>query len=73
MTLKDKLLIYIYNKTNEIEEENEIMYNQRFSKMDSLDMYELMRRKVYNHAFRTFLNDLLNIILHTNSNDTKRK
>lgn len=30
MTLKDKLLIYIYHKTNEIEEENEIMYNLTF-------------------------------------------
>lgn len=67
MTLKDKLLIYIYNKNTEIERENEIIYNTRFHKMDSLDHYEIMRRIVYNNAWQSFLNDLYKIIFGSNS------
>lgn len=65
LNLKDKLIVYIYNKNNEIEKENEIMYTQvRFHKMDSLDHYEMMRRIVYNHAWQCFLDDLYKIIIN---------
>ena len=73
MTLKDKLLIYINRKNNEIELENEIIYSMKFHKMDSLDHYEVMRRIVYNHAWQTFINDLYKIILGTHNPNIQSK
>lgn len=73
MTLKDKLIVYIYHKGNEIERESELLYDMRFHKMDSLDMYELMRRTVYVSVWRSFLNDLYKIVFNCDLNDTKRK
>lgn len=73
MTLKDKLIIYLYHKGNEIERETELLYDMRFHKMDSLDLYELMRRKVYVSVWQSFLNDLYKIVFTIPMNDTKRK
>ena len=73
MTLKDKLIIYLYHKGNEIERESELLYDMRFHKMDSLDLYELMRRKVYVSVWQSFLNDLYKIVFTSPINDTKLK
>lgn len=63
MTFKDKIMIYIYRKLNELEEEKRaLIEHRRFATMDSLDMYELMRSDIRNEAFHEFINDLFAII-----------
>lgn len=58
MTLKDKLIIYCYHKSNELENEKECLRRQRrFETMDSLDIYENMRADIRVDAFNEFIND----------------
>jgi len=65
MTLRDKLMIYIYRKMNELEEEKESIRNQlRYQPMDSLDMYELMRNDVRISAWNEFIRDLFDIVFN---------
>ena len=65
MTLRDKLIVYIYRKQNELESERELLrFQVRSTPMDSLDMYEAMRSDVRISAWNEFISDLLNIILN---------
>ena len=65
MTLRDKLMIYIYNKNNVLELESEALHNQvRFQPMDSLDHYEVMRDKIRIAAWKEFLDDLYTILIN---------
>lgn len=65
MTLRDKLMIYIYRKMSELENEKDSVRHQlRFQPMDSLDMYELMRNDVRISAWNEFISELFNIIFN---------
>ncbi len=65
MTIKDKIMIYIYHKLNDLEsEKNEINRSLRFQPMDSLDMYELMRSEIRISAWNEFVNDIYKIIIN---------
>ena len=65
MTLRDKLMIYIYNKNDVLELESESLHNQvRFQPMDSLDHYEVMRDKIRISAWKEFLDDLYAILIN---------
>lgn len=65
MTLRDKLMVYIYRKMSDLENEKESVRHQlRFQPMDSLDMYELMRNDVRISAWNEFLDDLFSIVLN---------
>ena len=65
MTLRDKLMVYIYRKMSDLENEKESVRHQlRFQPMDSLDMYELMRNDVRISAWNEFLGDLFSIVLN---------
>lgn len=65
MKIKDKLIIYIYRKGNEIEQSlEEINHQVRFQPMDSLDLYEIMHRKVYLTAWKEFIDDLFKIVIN---------
>lgn len=47
MTLKDKMILYVYHKGNELENEKETLNSQRrYQIMDTLDMYENMRSEI---------------------------
>ena len=65
MTVKDKIMIYLYRKLNDLEnEKNSINYSLRFQPMDSLDMYELMRNEVRISAWNEFVDDIYKIIIN---------
>ncbi len=65
MTLRDKMMIYIYNKNNLLENESEALKNQiRIQPMDSLDHYEVMRDKIRISAWKEFLDELYAILIN---------
>lgn len=69
MTLKDKIILYVYNKGNELEnEKDELKAQRRYQIMDSLDIYENMLAEIRVNAFNEFVQDLFKIIMYC---DTK--
>lgn len=64
MTFKDKILVYLYNKSCELESEKKDMdYNRRYRPMDSLDMYEIMRSDIRIQSWNEFVDELMKIVL----------
>lgn len=55
MTLKDKMILYVYHKGNELE----------------LDMYENMRSEIRINAFNEFVQDLFKIIMYCDTKPPK--
>lgn len=65
MNLRDKLMIYIYRKGTQIEdEEKDLKTNLRLSALDNLDHYEILLHRVRIQAFNEFLTDLYNILIN---------
>lgn len=65
MTLKDKLMIFIYRKMTKLENEKEQLRHQiRYQPLDSLDLYELMREDVRLSAWKEFIDELFAVILN---------
>jgi hypothetical protein len=65
MNLRDKLMIYIYRKGTQIEdEEKDLKTCLRFSALDNLDHYEILLHRVKIQAFNEFLTDLYNILIN---------
>ena len=64
MTFKDKIIIYLYNKGNELEVEKESVKNQRrYEVMDSLDLYENMRADIRIESLNEIIRDLIRILV----------
>lgn len=65
MTIKDKLMIYIYRKMCSLEDEKKALQKQlRFQPMDSLDIYEHMRNEIRIDAWNEFVSELFDIVLN---------
>ena len=65
MTVKDKLMIYVYRKGCELEEsKKELNYHRKFCPCDSLDLYEIMRQDIELEVWNSLLNDLYQIVLN---------
>ena len=65
MTVKDKLIIYIYRKMGELEEEEKLLhYQTKHCSLDSLDHFEMMCSKIRLQAFNEFVNDLYKIVFN---------
>lgn len=65
MTIKDKLMIYVYQKGCEIDNELEVIKLQcRHSPLDSLDHFELMHAQTRANAFKEFVDDIFRIIVN---------
>lgn len=65
MTLKDKLMIYVYRKGNQIEqEEKDLNTSLRLSALDNLDHYEILRHRIRLQAWNEFIKDLYNIVIN---------
>lgn len=65
MNLRDKLMIYIYRKGTQIEdEEKDLKTSLRLSALDNLDHYEILLHRVRIQAFNEFLTDLYNILIN---------
>ena len=70
MTLKDKLICYIYNKMNKIENDREeVRRNMRYRPSDSLDMYETMREQIRCEVWDELLHDLYDLVFNTSYRD----
>lgn len=66
MTLRDKLIVYVYNKMNSLENDKVYLREQRrYHTMDSLDLYENMRAEIRVDAWDEFMRDLFRIIQTT--------
>lgn len=65
MTIKDKLILYAYNKSTQLENEKTTLLEQRrYQVMDSLDLYENLRAEIRINAWNEFIQDLLKILLN---------
>lgn len=65
MNIKDKIMIYIYRKMTELEQDKEnLRYQVRTQPMDSLDMYEIMRSDIRLQTWDEFMKELFNIVLN---------
>ena len=65
MTLRDKMVIYIYNKGNELEqEEKDLKTSLRLSALDNLDHYEILLHRIRIQAWNEFINDLYRIVIN---------
>lgn len=65
MGIKDKLIIYIYNKGNELEqEEKDLKTSLRMSALDNLDHYEILLHRIRIQAWNEFVEDLYRIVLN---------
>ncbi len=65
MTLRDKLMIYVYRKMNELELDKDTLTKMKYQRvMDSLDYYELMRADIRVQCWNEFLKDIYNIVIN---------
>lgn len=65
MTIKDKLIVYIYNKQNKLENESkELREMLRLHALDDLDIYEIMRHRARLQAWNEFVDELYRIVLY---------
>ena len=65
MTIKDKLLIYVYRKGSELEQEiDSVNIHSRHMPLDSIEHFEAMNTKMRVTAWKEFLDDLYRIIIN---------
>lgn len=65
MTIKDKLMIYIYRKSCLYEEQKkDLLYRRQHYPIDSLDMYEIMRQDIEIECYENLLVELYQIVLN---------
>lgn len=65
MTVKDKMIVYIYRKGAQLENaKKEIDMHRRYYPMDSLDLYEAMRQDIEIQCWEQFVNDIYNIVIN---------
>lgn len=65
MTIKDKLMIYIYRKSCVYEQQKkDLLYRRQHYPMDSLDMYEIMRQDIEIECFENLLQELYQVVLN---------
>lgn len=74
MTIKDKIIVWIYHKSNKIEEEREeLRINRRYYPMESLDLYEQMRQQIRLDTWKEFLSELMQIVMYSLPNKNKKE
>lgn len=65
MTLKDKLMVYVYRKGNQIEqEESDLKTSLRLSALDNLDHYEILLHRIRLETWNEFIKGLYNIVIN---------
>jgi hypothetical protein len=74
MTFKDKILVYIHNKSSQLEKEFEDTVNhQRYRKLDEYDYLESIMLKVRKDTFNEFVSDIMRIIGISDKGSAKGK
>lgn len=67
MTLKDKIILYVYNKSDTAENEyNEHINYYRYHKADEVDHLETIIRKVRRDTIKEITSDLLGLLKLSN-------
>lgn len=65
MTLKDKLMVYVYRKGSQIEqEERDLKTSIRLSALDNLEHYEILLHRIRLETWNEFIKDLYNIVIN---------
>lgn len=65
MSIKDKLMMYIYKKSCIYEQKKKDMdYRRKYYPMDSLDMYETMRQDIEIECYENLLSELYQLVLN---------
>lgn len=65
MKIRDKLLVYIYNKQTQIEqEEKDLKTALRLSALDNLDHYEILLHRIRLQSWNEFISDLYRIVIN---------
>lgn len=65
MNIKDKIIVYLYNKSTRFEsEKRQIDEIRRYKPLDSLDYYEILRSEVRIECWNEFIDDLMRIIIY---------
>lgn len=65
MGIKDKLMIYIYRKKCQLEDEDKTLKRSlQLSALDNLDHYEILLQRVRAQAWNEFVEDLYRIVLN---------
>lgn len=66
MTFKDKLIKYLFNKQNRIDEEyDNILHTVRFSRNDEVDYLECIIAKVRKDLIKEIIGDIMSILSAT--------
>ena len=74
MTTKDRIILYVYNKSNKLESEKEDIRNTlRYKPIDSLDMYEIMREDIKLQCWNEFLDELVALVVHCKNDNNYTK
>ncbi len=72
MTLKDKLIQYVYTKGTQLEnEKNDLKFQRNYMVMDSLDIFENMRADIRIEAFNEFIQELFRILMYCDTKPSK--
>lgn len=65
MGIKDKLMIYIYRKKCQLEDEDKTLKRSlQLSALDNLDHYEILLQRIRIQAWNEFVEDLYRIVLN---------
>lgn len=65
LTIKDKILIYIYRKNCFLEQQKkDFDYQRRHMPLDSLELYEAMRQDIEIQCWNEFVDELYRIVLN---------
>ena len=65
MNIKDKIIIYLYNKSSQFEvEKRQIDEIRRYKPLDSLDYYEILRSEIKIEYWNEFIDDLMRLIIY---------
>lgn len=65
MNIKDKIIVYLYNKSTRFEsEKRQIDEIRRYKPLDSLDYYEILRSEIRIECWNEFIDDLMRIIIY---------
>lgn len=65
MNIKDKIIVYLYNKSTRFEsEKKQIDEIRRYKPLDSLDYYEILRSEIRIECWNEFIDDLMRIIIY---------
>lgn len=63
MTTKDKIIVYLYNKGNQVEGDfEEHTHYMRFHKLDEVDYLESIIRKVRKDTVKEIVDDLMKLL-----------